>query len=217
MIIHWIPGVYMIVNNKKYGFTLAELLVTLAVIGVVSLITLSIVRNVTPNKDFALAKKSLDIAQRNVQLLTNDSTIYIDGTFDSFPLVNGSEMSTTEKDNYFCEKFVDQLNIKGTVNCSASGSSDNYTNPSPVNIDNQCDNGIGSAAFKTTDGIEWYKLRGQFEENKYKIICVKVSDDARAFGIAIREDGRTIPGEILSKCLDAKSTGSGNADCPLYD
>ena len=199
---------------KRYAFTISEVLVTLAVIGIVAMLTIPLVNHIIPNQDIVLTKKSLDTVQRNIQILTNNADIYVDGTFDSFP----SDVSAGDYTNYFCNSFVDQLNIKGTVNCTSSGTSGSLSDvDDPDDIDDACSGNIGDVAFKTTDGIRWYKMRGTFTEGEYNVICVKVSDEANPFGIAIREDGRTVAGSILSTCLDADPKTDRDADCPLYD
>ena len=207
------------INKIKHGFTLTEVLITLVIIAIISLILMSLVQNALPNEDILLVKKSLQTAQSVVQQLTNDARIYPDGTFINFP----GDVQASEQNAYFCNQFEDKINTKGASNCA--GSTINSPIVAYVNgseFDSKCANinANSTVAFETTDGIKWYGLAGAFtnhevdgHEQDYKVICVKVSDEARAIGIGIRDDGKIIPGQILNSCLDADPTVNDSSEC----
>ncbi len=133
-------------NNDKTApaFTLAELMVCLTIIAVISTILIPTLSKLRPNRSKAMFKKAYNIAERIVYELVNDQELYpiSDDTvgFDNTSEVqyNGVDYSGNTK---FCKLFADRVNtLSSEPNCTATAgfSSDNKT-----------------PTFTTTDGVEW--------------------------------------------------------------
>lgn len=141
----------MINFNKLKAFTLAELLLCLAIISVIVTLTFPMVSKVRPNKHKALFKKSYYLTERIVHDLINDPDFYPETSgyigFDDVSEVkfNGEAISGESK---FCKLFAKNLNFVGensTPNCTAGT---NWNNPS----------------FTTTDGVVWILPYSKFDD-----------------------------------------------------
>ena len=127
----------------KKAFTLAETLVTLAIIGVLAAILVPGINNVRPDKDKIVYKKALYNMQSAISNAM-DSSLYSQVTNSA--AYWGDE---NVKQNKFCEAMADALNTRGKINCGDSGSS--YSNPN----------------FVTSDGIKYWGLEDMTEADKF--------------------------------------------------
>ena len=101
----------------KKGFTLAEIMIALVVIGVITSILLPVAFNNVPNENIMKFKKgNATLAKVINELVTSgeyytpgDLGIKADGT-----LINGDH---TDDYGYFCKSFADMINTK-TINCT---------------------------------------------------------------------------------------------------
>ncbi len=119
----------------KKGFTLEEIAIALAMIGVLSVLMLNAIRKVTPDNNKILFKKAYSIVERTVAELVNDETLYpYDASrvgflnTDSVTTPSGITASGSTK---MCRLFVSKIN---TISESTTG---------------------GTCSFETTDGITW--------------------------------------------------------------
>ena len=69
-------GKTLSVRKAKSGFTLAELMVCLTIIAVISTILIPTLGRVRPNKSKAMFKKAYNISERVVYELVNDQELY---------------------------------------------------------------------------------------------------------------------------------------------
>ena len=130
--------------NKKNGFTLAEILVTLSVIGVISAITLPMITNSRPNQEMIMLKKAYYNAARVVSELINDDDFYPEradnlaksgfGNTIISDMTGGNEAKyngkTYKGDEKFCGLFAVKLNKAKAANCKsrvALSSGGNFT------------------------------------------------------------------------------------------
>lgn len=136
---------------RKKAFTMAEVMVVLAVIGVlVAILTPTIVK-LSPNQNKIMFKKAYYITERVINELINDETYY-SYTNDTQPgfidqsaiTVDGVSITGPSK---FCTLFAMKINTNSTtINCDAAHSSPVATGALNPNSGN----------FTTNDGMTWH-------------------------------------------------------------
>ena len=154
-----------IIMRRFKGFTLTELMVALAVIGIlVAVVTPAIIKN-KPNKNKMMVKKSFYTIEQVVNSIINDESLYPDMTnfcppnpdeggtcsfgledFNTVGIKDGKEYSGDYK---FAMLFKDSLNVKSDY-IGANNDAENV--PDPMNPGS---NIRFFPIFYTTDGIKW--------------------------------------------------------------
>ena len=101
----------------KKGFTLAEIMIVLAVIGVLTAILLPVAINSTPNENIMKFKKGHNALLSAIRELVNSDKYYLDG--DLSIKVDGSFVDDSSETNikYFCQTVADVITTK-KINCS---------------------------------------------------------------------------------------------------
>lgn len=144
--------------EMKKGFTLAEVMITLAILGVLASIAIPAVLNTAPSTNIVLFKKAYATLEKNVGELANDDVNYpatpmgvtntgrtvSPGFSQDANGVNGIPAGN----NKFCYLLSQRLNTVDTPNCT-------MTVPT----------GLSTPAFTTTDGMSWYFLVGSLTGN----------------------------------------------------
>lgn len=136
----------MIKTVKKKGFTLAEILVSVSVVGIIAALTIPVITNVAPNNNKVLLKKSYFSFSKAINDMILDETNYPStevgtevGTSPALSVPRGfnyTVATTNGSTNKFCYLLSQELNTVGTISCPARTSS-----------------GVGR--FTTSDGIDW--------------------------------------------------------------
>ena len=176
----------------KKGFTLAELLITLVVLGVIMAITIPLLNYSKPNKDETTYKKGL----YNIQA----------GMIEAMqvPEAYASEegWANPELDNAsLCEALADALNTVGVINCNNKST---YDNPN----------------FTTSDGIKFWGIEGiNFEGTGYKDVKAKtiyidreLSENEKKHLSRSRDNSHQQPGMKLQITNMGKVQTASNAD-----
>ena len=105
----------------KKAFTLAEIMIVLSVIAVLTAILLPSARNVMPNEKVMKFKKAHGVLYSAIRELVTSDKYYLNG--DLGTKIDGTllhEWNTKpETQEYFCQTFADVLSAK-TVNCARS-------------------------------------------------------------------------------------------------
>ena len=139
----------------RTGFTLAEALISMVIIGVVMALLLRAINRVSPDKEKMMYTKTYHTMESVVYELINDYTKYdqdLDAEdhadFSQDPLeINGEpawiELKGTKynitKENALCYYTAEKLNTIGSINCGAGATTKNFT---------------------TSNGVDWYGLGG---------------------------------------------------------
>ena len=141
----------------KSGYTLAEVMIVLAVLGILASILLPAISKVRPNRDKMMFKKAYHVAERIVYELVNNDDLYPakDGEYKGFDNIedanyNGDVYSGNTK---FCSLFAQHVNTTADITtCSDTAvvpaGAGTYTTPT----------------FTTTDGIDWYMPISNFAD-----------------------------------------------------
>lgn len=124
---------------KKPGFTLAEIMVAIGVLGVLSAMLIPTIAKIAPDKNKVMFKKAYYTLERAADNMINDDNNYPSNAIDTLAnVIRGFNYTTatTNTSNKFCYFLSDELNTVGTVSCPAT-------------------NATGTGTFTTTDGIKW--------------------------------------------------------------
>ena len=111
---------FIILNNMKRGFmkniahafTLAEVMIVLVVIGILTGILVPAAMNSMPNENIMKFKKAHNTLYKVINELVSSPKYYADGDLGLMP--NGNLVSSA---TYFCETFADVVSTK-SINCS---------------------------------------------------------------------------------------------------
>ena len=152
---------------KKFGFTLAEIVIVIACVGVLATIMLGSLDGLQPDKEKVMFKKAYQITERAVGELVNDESVYpYDPEAFGFynkekAMVEGTNIEF-EGDLKFCCFFARKLNVYADpAECSAGGAA-----------------GAGGSAptscvFQTTDSISWI-VESDFDKDSKSSIQITV-------------------------------------------
>ena len=176
----------MKITLKRYGFTLAEMMVCLAVLSIIATMLIPAIMQVKPAKNKILFKKAYYLAERIVTELVNDEDTYAtklgkEGFDEIEPAAIDSSISGNTK---FCKLFATKVNTVDDVpNCVAN-----------------------QIAFISSDGIEWIMPITDFTTDAKIKVDVNGSDkkpncmynktdpekcsDPDIFEIFIKKDGK---------------------------
>lgn len=160
----------MLWKSYKNGFTLAELLIAIGIIGLIAAITLPLLRNSIPNKDEATKKKADYLVEQIVNQLYEDDVMYPKNDssrvgFQNTDKVsvqdpNYKSMQTYEGNDKFCRLFASRMVI-------ASGSKIVCENEKAENATTLA---LGKKSFTAKDGIEWYLPVTNFSKGAARIM-----------------------------------------------
>lgn len=138
----------------NHGFTLAETLVTLGIIGVIAAIMLPAIKQAQPNQELVMLKKEYYNVTRIVGELINDEDYYPDisddpnesgfANTDETPAIHGIRYGgdTSGRAQKFCGLFASKINYIGD-------------NGNPLNVCRQTVSLANGGNFRTTDGAIW--------------------------------------------------------------
>ena len=148
---------------KSKAFTLAEIMIVLGVIGVLTAILLPVALQSTPNENVMKFKKGHNALLTTIRELVNSDEYYLDG--DLSVMNNGViiDDSTTKNIKYFCNSFADIVSVK-KVKCSTKELYDySHITLSTLDDSDQSDDMCKNAAetideeIVTLDGIVYYQ------------------------------------------------------------
>ncbi len=183
-------------KNVKNGFTLAEVIITLSVVGVVAIVMIGVLGRVKPDEEKMMFRKAFYTVDKIVSELMYDEEIYPDSTDltdTSEVTYNGVTYSGTGK---FCKLFLAKLKVAEVVaDCSADASERSW-------YDKQSFHGGGSY-FITTDGMAWSVPKIAYDppgEDKYYDIWVDINGLENGPNCADVHTTATMPGTLVVSC-----------------
>ena len=112
---------------KKHAFTLAEILIVLVIIGVLTMILLPVAFQSSPDEKVMKFKKGYNTLNTVIRELVSSDRYYQNG--DLGTRANGNTIDGEHDGDitYFCETFADTISTK-SVNCSLSkGGAEDYS------------------------------------------------------------------------------------------
>ena len=184
------------------AFTLAEVMITLVVLGILAAILMPVVKNLYPDKQMVMFRKAYYVAERMVYELVNDENFYPskEGKYGLDNVIavsymgksfgdSSSETSEAAKSK-FCGLFAEKVNVSDydAVDCA--------TAHTPT-----LNGGSASTpAFTTTDGVAWYMPISDF-----------ITDTPTTFSRSIYVD---VNGDLAPNCQYDKLSPS---TCPKPD
>lgn len=218
----------------KKAFTLAEIMIVLTVIGVLTAILLPVAFQAAPDEDVMKFKKANSTLGTLVRELVNSDRYYKNGDLGT------KYDGTLLKDNtdahvkYFCNSLADIMSTK-SVNCVNSNGSGTYRrtidanngdptaallNQLKLDVDTDCSNVqsvIKSPQIVSSDSISWFEANPQYTFGEYY-----PGTTVRLFTAPANSGGATgVPGraELRDKfgndavykviCFDVDAYGSG--------
>ena len=190
--------------KKLRAFTLAETMVTLAIMSVLASVMLPIVGQIRPDRNKSLFKKAYYVAERVIyDMVTNESLYPSMGSYVGF--------DNTESATYMGNTFSGETKFCNLFAYHVNRTSYSY---------NYCSSGSTTLSFTTTDGIAWYLPRTNFKgltgtetpENA-ALIIVDVNGSKGPnefkkdkFKIYVQADGRVFTDGEIEKKYQKSST-----------
>ena len=171
-------------TDPQSAFTLAEVMVTLVVLGILASILMPIVKNLYPDKQKVMFRKGYYIAERIVYEVVNDEELYpskegkigLDNVM-AVPYL-GQTFGDSDSSNSdaakakFCKLFSEKVNVS---DYNAIACDSNHAVPQVTG------NTRNAPSFTTTDGIAWYLPISNFESATpstfYRVIYIDVNGD----------------------------------------
>jgi prepilin-type N-terminal cleavage/methylation domain-containing protein len=152
-------------KKHRYGFTFAELMMSLLIIAVLASILIPVIVNKKPNRSKVMFRKAYYVVERVVSELINDDELYPDestngeGFLNSYIYSTNASGDTTSTENVakFCINFAERVNINGSVNCGATD--------------------FASPTFVTNDGVSWIVPATKFSKTDPTVISVDVNNE----------------------------------------
>ncbi len=147
--------------NKK-AFTLAEIMIVLTIIGVITAILLPIAFQSAPDENVMKFKKGNNTLGNVIRELVNSDNYYLDGNLGI--RANGNYVDGTHDGDYtyFCQSFADLLNVKD-LNCKETGAvyeESFYQVGASVkeDLDNLCKKATTGSEIITSDNITYFQV-----------------------------------------------------------
>ena len=227
-----------IIMKRFKGFTLTELMVALAVIGILVAVVTPAIMKTRPNKNKMMVKKTFYSVEQIVSSLINDEGLYtppdndecVDSSTCRYGFAN-TDKATYEGEDYegnykFAALLKEYLNVKNNAKEDGSFTDDTWKCDDNAKDDIGPEGNNFCAVFFTSDGVEWNltgtkeawqeaKKVGSFDDNtedeSEQYVCkdsVAKSDGAKCGTIKIDVDTSN---QAHTECT------KDNEDCDTYD
>lgn len=190
----------------KKAFTLAEMMVVLIILGILTAIILPNAYKMSPDEEVMRFKKGYSTLGTAIRELTTSEAYFGEDGFLN-KKADGSEITDAK---YFCNAFADMLSVKN-VNCQStvvSGTDHVCTDWSGyrTTLDNACATGqskVGTGEITTTDGIIYFNASPGTHFN------ATIGGVAKGFLTTVDSNGNLRCLKVL--CFDIDDLGAGEA------
>lgn len=140
----------------KKGFTLAESLVAMAIVGVAMALVLPVIHRSHPNQELVMFQKAYYLASRAVNELINDDALYPD---NDDPTESG--FSNCEQVSYLGDSYGSEIDDDGDyVNVDLA--LDKFCGLMAAKMNSACVNNT----FTTSDGMRWFIPETTFQHGE---------------------------------------------------
>lgn len=143
--------------KNKHGFTLAEVLLTLGIIGVVAALTLPAANSLMPDQTKIMYLKAYDTVSETMKNLASNKKLFPvcsnnNRSCINYPFINTDKSRDRRYDDYegqtkLCDLFALALGVEN-AECSSDISS--YTSPDDIN-----EKFNDNKTFTTSNGLQW--------------------------------------------------------------
>ena len=122
-------------SHRKSAFTMAEIIIVIAIVGFVCMALMSVIRTAMPDYITVMKRKCYQILEDKVTQMYYDDDLYVRGTKRGFGNLQNIEHNgkTYGGDTKFCELFASTMNKWGGTTCEEN-----------------------KMTFKTADNVYWY-------------------------------------------------------------
>ena len=213
-------------KTKTFAFTLAEIMIVLTVIGVLSAILLPVASNSMPDKNIMKFKKTYNDLAATVRELSSSGEYFLPGDLAEFPDESFEVgMTTDDAAKYFIDSFADIVSHKSisyatseNLNCTSMFS---LFKNDPYGFDAMCDLDYSfvtskySSTITLTNGVEIFEFCSYNGFADDKLICIDLDGkdgELMPFGFNLRRDGKITNGVRANWYLSRDITRK-EADC----
>lgn len=116
----------IVIMNKK-GFTLAETMLVLTVLGIIAAVLVPTIMHSSPKKNKILFVKSYHEAERTIADLVDDERFYPEPEGFAWRETVDVDGATYTGDTKFCNSFASKINTLGNINCNVAADQPNFT------------------------------------------------------------------------------------------
>ena len=196
-------------KNKKFAFTLVEMIITIGIIGIIVATLIPILHNIMPGKDKGLVRKSYYIVKNTINLLLNDPVLY---PTDKFLKGDSKDAFITNFKSYL--KTNDTLTATDEHFATTADGMDWYQSGSWTDTSD-----YGVILYVDINGADQTPNCTQYTSNPsgYSVCPLSVKPDTYAFGIrydgkiSIFADSQIYMNQILSDPTDIKKSSDSHS------
>lgn len=187
---------------KKKGFTLTELMVALAIVGILCAILLPVVHNILPNQNTVMAKRTYYTVQQVVSDLINDDSCYPDMSMGNPPVVGFNYLGADDNCiGYTSEDTNSELKFLKLFSNRLDGTLDTSSTPNTLT---------------TKDGVKWYFCSQDFastgDTDSHQTIAIDVNGDDKPNCAQDPPDCNN----VIAKCAEDRTGGFDQYTVDIY-
>lgn len=197
------------------GFTLTELMIALAVLGILIAVVTPAIMKARPNKNKMMTKKVYYTAENAVSALINDETVYPDVRYLCVQDTSGNVPADCAWGFDYTNEVKSEGETYGNDTASDTKAKQKFGLLFKSKLNVKSNVGVDPLKFKTNDGIYWdlTGTTGAWEKGKKKVgnfdQCKTTDSDSAGCGkILVNVEGKSSGGTVCS---------ADSADCNQFE